>query len=73
MADANPTTITPERILLSAILRTMKPAKRNLILAIVGDTHADNIIKMRAPHAGPERNRLIRECHDIAALANGAR
>lgn len=57
---------TPERLLLAAILREMKPTKRERILDLVGETTADNVVKLRSPASTEERYALVREARLIA-------
>jgi len=70
MANQEQPTITPEALLLGAILRTMKPKRRREVLNMIGDTQADNVLHLRAPFGAPHdqriRNQLIREARAIS-------
>ena len=46
MAEAE--TITPERLLLTAILATMSPKKRQRVQEIVGTSLGENVVRLRA-------------------------
>jgi hypothetical protein len=64
MMTAN--SITPERLLLAAIMRTMSAKKRERVLQIVGETTADNVIKFHSPITSAERNELVGTARRIA-------
>lgn len=57
---------TPERLLLRAILLTMKPERRERILDMIGDTTAENVISLRSPSSSAERNALVADARRIA-------
>jgi hypothetical protein len=66
MAEA--ISITPERVLLAAILQTMSLKKRTRVLQLIGDTQADNVIRLRSPATSAERNRIVTEARHIAGV-----
>jgi hypothetical protein len=51
---------TPERILLAAIFRTLSPKKRQRVLDLIGETSADNVVRLRSLVSSQERNELVR-------------
>lgn len=70
MAQAGPetNTPTPERIVLAAIFFSLSPKKRERVLDLIGETSADNVVRLRSPRSTEERNHLVSEAQAICGV-----
>jgi hypothetical protein len=60
--------VTPEQLVLAAIVRSMKPKQYARLVALIGDIEADNVVRLRQPVTTAERNEVVSAARDIAGV-----